>query len=311
MRILVTGGAGFIGSHLTRRLLQADHEVVVLDNLTTGLRENIPPQAEFVSMDICDDGLAAVVANGRFDAIVHLAAQTMVDASIREPAYDAQVNIQGTVNVLEAARQGQVKRIVFASTAASYGDVSTDQLPIKELQPLQPLSFYGLSKVTVERYLALYQQCFGLDYVVLRFANVYGERQGDGGEGGVISIFTRRLAAGQGITVYGDGSQTRDFVYAGDVAAGICAALATANKNTAYNISTQTEVSLLDLIRTLGEVAGREITPAYAPPRAGDIDRSVLSHEKAANGMDWQPQVSLREGLRRTYQDFCQRSENK
>lgn len=311
MRILVTGGAGFIGSHLTRRLLQADHEIVVLDNLKTGLREHVPPQADFVAMDICDDRLIDVVSNGRFDAIVHLAAQTMVDASIREPAYDAQVNIQGTVNVLEAARQGKVQRVVFASTAASYGDVSADQLPIEESQPLSPLSFYGLSKVTVERYLALYQQCFQLDYVVLRFANVYGERQGDGGEGGVISIFTKRLAAGQGITVYGDGSQTRDFVYAGDVANGIYAALTTPNKNTVYNISTQTEISLLELIRTLGDIAGRVITPDYAPPREGDIDRSMLSHEKAAVGLDWQPQVSLREGLRRTYEDFCQRSENK
>lgn len=304
MRVLVTGGAGFIGSHLTRRLLQANDEVVVLDNLRTGLRENIPDGASFIEMDVRDESLGDRVSQGNFDAIVHLAAQTMVDASIHDPAYDAQVNIQGTVNLLEAARRGKVKRVIFASTAAGYGDVPEGKLPIQETQRLDPLSFYGLSKVTVERYLALYQKNFGLDYVVLRFANVYGERQGDGGEGGVISIFTKRLAAGQDITVYGDGSQTRDFVYAGDIANGIYAALTTANTNTAYNLSTQTETSLLELIRVLGTVAGRAVTPGYAAAREGDICRSMLSNQKAGAGLGWHPQMPLQEGLRRTYQHF-------
>ncbi|MDY2684568.1 MAG: SDR family NAD(P)-dependent oxidoreductase [Selenomonadaceae bacterium] len=301
MRVLVTGGAGFIGSHLVRRLLSLGYAVTVLDNLSTGLREHLPASGfTFWEMDVRDAAARRAIAAEHFDAIVHLAGQTTVDASIRDPYFDAEENILGTVNVLEAARVSGVGRVVFASTAAAYGDVTEDALPLREDLPLAPMSFYGLTKVMVERYLALYQAHYGLDYVVLRFANVYGERQGDKGEGGVISIFTRREARGEGLTIYGDGGQTRDFIYAGDVADGIARALVTEQVNTAYNLSTQTETSLMDLVTTLEHIEGHAIEVTHGPARAGDIYRSVLSNARAKAGLHWHPETSLETGMRRT-----------
>ena len=244
------------------------------------------------------------MADGRFDAVVHLAGQTMVNASLADPIFDARQNILGTLQVLEAARRGGVRRIVFASTAASYGDVPESELPILETRSLAPLSFYGLSKVAAERYLAMYRATFGLDYVVLRFANVYGERQGEGGEGGVISIFARAIAEGEDIAVFGDGGQTRDFVYAGDIAAGIRAALLTPSPNTAYNLSTAEQTSLREIINILSHVAGRTIVPHYEPARAGDIYKSALANGRARQGLNWEPKVTLEEGMRRTYAYF-------
>lgn len=305
MKILVTGGAGFIGSHLVRQLMELGHEVTVLDNLSTGAREHLPAGGfAFWQMDDRDEAARAKIAAGRFDAIVHLAGQTMVDASIRDPHFDASENVLGTVNVLEAARESGVKRVIFASTAAAYGDVAEDVLPVREELPLQPLSFYGLTKVMVEHYLGLYHELYGLDYVVLRFANVYGERQGDKGEGGVISIFAKRVARGEGLTIFGDGGQTRDFIYAGDVARGICRALVTERVNTVYNLSTQQETSLRELVASLARVTGEELTPVYAEAREGDIYRSALANEKAKEGLAWEPEVSLDEGLRRTVEYF-------
>lgn len=306
MKILVTGGAGFIGSHLVRLLLALGHEVTVLDNLSTGVREHLPADGfAFWELDDRAPEARARIAAGRFDAIVHLAGQTMVDASIRDPHFDASENVLGTVNVLEAARSSGVKRVVFASTAAAYGNVEENMLPLREELPLEPLSFYGLTKVMVERYLALYHDLYGLDYVVLRFANVYGERQGDKGEGGVISIFAKRVAKGEPLTIFGDGGQTRDFIYAGDIANGIVRALTTEHPNTAYNLSTQTETSLNDLVAIFGKAVGRELHPAHQPAREGDIYSSMLANEKAKALMGWQPAVSLEEGLRRTVAYFA------
>ena len=309
MNILVTGGAGFIGSHLVRHLLAKGENVTALDNLSTGLAENLPPEAKLVEMDILDEDLPKVVATGAFDAIVHLAAQTMVDTSIKNPLLDTRENLLGTVQVLEAARAANVKRVIFASTAAVYGDVKEDDLPVREAQATLPLSFYGLSKLSVEKYLEMYRKIYGMEYVVLRFANVYGERQGDGGEGGVISIFAKAVAEGRDITIYGDGEQTRDFVYAGDIAEGIWAALRTEEVNAAYNLSTQTETSLRELVSLLAEIRGREIVPKYGAEREGDIYKSMLSNNRARRGLDWQPATTLAEGLRRTYEYFCGKCE--
>lgn len=306
MKILVTGGAGFIGSHLVRQLLALGHEVVVLDNLSTGVRVHLPVDG-FVFWEL-DDRTAEArerIIAGHFDAIVHLAGQTMVDASIRDPHFDASENVMGTVNVLEAARLSGVKRVIFASTAAAYGDVTEKLLPLREDLPLEPLSFYGLTKIMVERYLALYHALYGLDYVVLRFANVYGERQGDKGEGGVISIFAKRVAKGDSLTIFGDGGQTRDFIYAGDIANGIAHALTTEHVNTAYNLSTQTETSLNDLITIFGKVVGKELQSVHQSAREGDIYRSMLANKKASIFMRWWPKVSLEEGLRRTVKYFA------
>lgn len=260
-------------------------------------------------MDVNDASLAEVFDEGRFDAVVHLAGQTTVHISMESPALDGRENIIGSIHVLEQARRTGVQRVVFASTAASYGDVAEESLPIVESEPLHPMSFYGLSKVTVEHYLRLYQQSFGLDFVILRFANVYGERQGNGGEGGVISIFAKRLAEGRALTIYGDGEQTRDFIYAGDIAAGICAALHTEHVNHAYNLSTQTETSLRELVAILADVSGRDIEPRCLEARPGDIYKSMLANGRARRALGWAPVVSLREGLRRTYAYFCASSE--
>ncbi len=307
MNILVTGGAGFIGSHLVRQLLDAKHQVTVLDNVSTGTWQHLPQGKDTCTcweMDIRDKAAREKIEQAKFDVIVHLAAQTMVDVSIKDPEFDASENVMGTVNILEAARHSGVKRIIFASTAASYGDVTEDKLPIREEETLAPMSFYGLSKVTVEKYLKLYHDLYGLDYVALRFANVYGERQGDTGEGGVISIFAKRIAKDRGITVFGDGKQTRDFIYAGDIAAGIIAAMTTDKANAVYNLSNQTETSLLELIELMAKASGKTVEPAFAAPREGDINRSMLCHEAAVQNLNWQPKMDLGEGLARTINYF-------
>jgi UDP-glucose 4-epimerase len=255
--------------------------------------------------DVRNRNIVQQIVFENFDVIVHLAAQTMVDVSIKEPVFDASENIMGTLNVLEAARQCGA-RVIFASTAAAYGDVAETDLPVKESQALHPQSFYGLTKVGAEKYLQLYHDIYGLDYVVCRFANVYGERQGDKGEGGVISIFAKRIAAGEDITIFGDGEQTRDFIYAGDIARGICKAITTEHVNTVYNLSTQTEISLLHLVKVMSDIMGKKIEPHFDVPREGDIYRSVLSNEKAALYLDWKPECSLEEGLEKTLKYFTE-----
>lgn len=194
MKILVTGGAGFIGSHLVNKLLNEGEEVMVLDNLSRGKSENVPDSARFIVMDIRDPRIAKLFKSEHFDAVVHLAGQTMVSASIKNPVLDARENIFGLINLLQAVRYSGVRRFIFSSTAAVYGDVSEEYLPISEHQTPAPTSFYGLSKLTAERYIIMYQSMYGLDYVILRFSNVFGELQGDSSEGGVISIFSKCVA---------------------------------------------------------------------------------------------------------------------
>lgn len=304
MRVLITGGAGFIGSHLIRQLLEDKHYIVVLDNaVSSDFRQLYEMNITVWEKDIRDREIINQIVADKFDVIVHLAAQTMVDNSIKNPIFDASENIMGTLNVLEAARQCGA-RVIFASTAAAYGDVAESDLPVLETMALNPESFYGLTKVGVEKYLELYRKYHNVDYVICRFANVYGERQGDTGEGGVISIFAKRIALGLDITIYGDGTQTRDFVYAGDIARGICKAMTTKNVNTIYNLSTQMETSLLDLVKVMSDILKCKINIKFSSKRDGDIYRSMLSNQKASEGLGWKPEVSLREGVSRTLAYF-------
>lgn len=301
-KVLITGGAGFIGSHIIEVLKKEDCDITVLDNLHTGLRENVPENVRLIEMDIRDKRVIDVFEKYQFDVVLHLAGQTMVNVSVDDPFYDADINIMGTVNILEACRKTGVKRIVFSSTAATYGDI--EKVPIREEFSVNPLSFYGLSKLTVEKYLKLYHDLYGLEYVILRYANVYGERQGDGGEGGVISIFTKKIAKDESFVIHGDGKQTRDFVYAGDVARANWYAANTEYCNTIYNVSTNSETSIRELVDLLERASGKTIDRQYGERREGDIYRSVLDNSKIVTNLNWMPMINLQEGLKRTYDYF-------
>lgn len=300
MEILITGGAGFIGSHILAQLQgRHDIDVVVFDNLSSGSKEHVPAGMELVEGDIRDEAAVdALFADHHFDAVIHLAAQTMVPFSVDHPAEDCQVNLEGVLHVLEACRNHGTGHILFSSSAAVYGD--NLNIPLKETERLVPTSPYGITKMTTEHYLRVYHELYGMDATVFRFANVYGERQGEKGEGGVVSIFCKLLFQHQGITVFGDGHQTRDFVYAGDIAQAIIRALPLKGYHT-MNVSTGQETSINDLIHSFEKAVGYTVPVQYTAPRTGDILRSVLSNEALKANLDFVPEMDLEEGIRRTY----------
>lgn len=302
MRILILGGAGFIGSHLVELLHNnGNHEMIVLDNLSSGRRENIHQRIQFYKMDIRDHELEHVFKKHKFDVVVNLAAQTMVPFSLKHPDEDADINILGLINVLECCRKYSVKRIIFSSSAAVYGN--NTKVPLRENEVLMPMSFYGISKMAAEHYLRAYHELYGLDSIVFRFANVYGERQGNGGEGGVVSIFGRRIAAGLPLTIFGDGDQTRDFVYAGDIAEAIVAAL-NAEGYLILNVSNRIEVSINELIENFAAVSNKHLEVDYEDAREGDIYRSCLDNTALIKALNTSPQTSLQAGLAKTYSYF-------
>lgn len=300
MEILITGGAGFIGSHILAQLQgRRDMDVVVFDNLSSGSKEHVPAGMELVEGDICDEAAVdALFADHHFDAVVHLAAQTMVPFSVDHPVEDCQINLEGVLHVLEACRTHGTGHILFSSSAAVYGD--NLHIPLKETERLVPTSPYGITKMATEHYLRVYHELYGMDATVFRFANVYGERQGEKGEGGVVSIFCKLLSQRQGITVFGDGNQTRDFVYAGDIAQAIIRALPLKGYHT-MNVSTGQETSINDLIRSFEKAVGYTVPVQYTAPRTGDILRSVLSNETLKRDLGFVPAMDLEEGIRRTY----------
>ena len=306
MKILVTGGAGFIGSHLLQ-LLQGQQgvEVVVYDNLSSGRREHVPKAIRLVEGDVRDaEGLANLFASEGFDSVVHLAAQTMVPYSLSHPEEDCQINLLGLINILECCRKYAVKHIVFSSSAAVYGD--NLNIPLHEEEKPMPTSAYGITKMANEHYLRMYHDLYGLNTTVLRFANVYGERQGAGGEGGVVSIFCKLLAAGQGVTVFGNGEQTRDFVYAGDIAEALWRGSQLEGHHV-INISTQKETTVNQLLAAFKQAVGREFPVQYAPIREGDIFRSVLANGRCVELLGFCPAMNLQEGVARTYADYLQK----
>lgn len=300
MKVLITGGAGFIGSHILAQLQRRrDMDVVVFDNLSSGSKEHVPAGMELVEGDVCDEAAVdALFADHHFDAVIHLAAQTMVPTSVEQPVLDCRINLEGVLHVLEACRIHGTRHILFSSSAAVYGD--NLHIPLKETERLVPTSPYGITKMTTEHYLRVYHELYGMDATVFRFANVYGERQGEKGEGGVVSIFCKLLSQRQGITVFGDGNQTRDFVYAGDIAQAIIRALPLKGYHT-MNVSTGQETSINDLICSFEKAVGYTVPVQYTAPRTGDILRSVLSNETLKRDLGFVPAMNLEEGIRRTY----------
>ena len=300
-KILVTGGAGFIGSHVLEKLLQHGCEdVTVLDSFVSGCRSHIPAGVKITEMDVRSPRLIPFMTKERFDCVIHLAAQTLVPYSMAHPALDAEINIMGLLNLLEGCRQAGTGQIIFSSSAAVYGD--NPHLPIREDEPLHPLSFYGLSKAASEEYIRIFCRQQHMDGTILRFANVYGERQGEHGAGGVISIFARRIAAHEPLVIYGDGSQTRDFIYAGDIAEVIVRALGCSGVHT-LNVATNTPLSLNELVSILTDIAGRPLPVRHEPEREGDIRESVLSNEMLRTTLGFRSFTPFRTGLERTLAD--------
>ena len=299
MRVLVTGGAGFIGSHVVDRLLADGHSVDVVDNLATGQRERVPSAVRLHVCDLRDARLGAVVAAARPEVVVHVAAQAAVSRSVGDPRFDASVNVLGTIALLEACRRAGVRRAVYTSTGgAAYGDTSV--LPTPEDHPLRPASPYGVSKVTAERYLECWAGLTGGRGLTLRLANVYGPRQDPAGEAGVIAIFTSRLLADAPCVVNGDGEQTRDYVYVGDVADAVARAVASADATGIANIGTGVETTVNELYRRLARLIGVSRAAEHGPAKLGEQRRSLLDAARAKSLLGWRPSTPLDEGLTQT-----------
>ena len=305
MKILVTGGAGFIGSHVADALLAEGHAVHVMDDLSGGRRALVPAQATFHELDIRTDEAAGVVERERFDVLVHHAAQMDVRRSVADPRFDADVNVGGFLKLMEAGRRGGLQRVVFASTGgAIYGE--PEYAPQDEAHPLRPLSPYGITKRSTELYLYYYEQQYGIPYVSLRYANVYGPRQNPHGEAGVVAIFTQRMLAGEQPYIFGDGEQTRDFVFVKDVVRANVAALGL-DGSAIINIGTARETSVNTLFRTLRDIIDPDVEERHADGKPGEQQRSVLAYGRARELLNWTPQVPLRDGLVQTVDWFAAR----
>ena len=302
MKVLLTGGAGFVGSHVADQLLARGHEVAVVDDLSSGKKENIPDGTMFYEQDI-RDGCAEIFEEFEPDALCHQAAQMDVRRSVREPDFDADVNVLGTVRLLQHCAEQGVRRVVFASTGgAVYGEQR--EFPAPEDHPQYPISPYGVSKLAGERYLHFYNTQYGLPYAALRYANVYGPRQDPHGEAGVVAIFCGNLAAGRGSTINGSGEQTRDYVYVEDVARANVLALEGDAPSGAYNVGTGIETSVNELYEILRETSGADLLPAHVAAKPGEQLRSSVGPTTAARVLGWRPVTDLVTGLERTLRFF-------
>jgi len=304
--VLVTGGAGFIGSHVCQAYRDAGWRVLALDNLSSGKIGNVPDDVEFIEMDIRSDALSDLMKERRPALVNHHAAQIDVRLSVADPRLDASINVDGWLSVLESARAADVRRVVFVSSGGVvYGE--PEQVPTGETAPKAPISPYGVSKLTGEHYLFYFRKVHGLEGVALRYSNVYGPRQDPHGEAGVIALFSRRLLEGRSLTIFGDGEQTRDYVYVGDVAAANLAVSAVplpdpeTIDDVAFNVATGVEASVRRLAETLLEVSGRHADVEFAPARPGELHRSALDTARL-RAAGWVPEIDLAEGLRRTYE---------
>lgn len=303
MKVLVTGGAGFIGSHVVDLYIENGYEVVVIDDLSTGRTSNLNPAAKFIEMDIRDPGLKAVFERERPDFVNHHAAQMDVRRSMVEPLFDADVNVVGSLNLLECARQYGVKRLVYISTGgAVYGE--PEYLPCDEAHPIQPICPYGASKHTFEHYLFMYQVNYGLAYTVLRYPNVYGPRQDPHGEAGVVAIFTGQMLEGDRVVINGDGEQTRDFVYVGDCARANLLALEVEHESGVFNLGSAVGTSVNQIYQELKAITRYEQDEIHGPAKLGETRAIYLDARRAQSVFGWIPQIGLREGLERTVAYF-------
>ncbi|HYB90741.1 MAG TPA: NAD-dependent epimerase/dehydratase family protein [Candidatus Binataceae bacterium] len=305
MRILVTGGAGFIGSHTVDELIRAGlGEVAVLDDLSAGKRRQVNPSARFYRADLRDVGeVTQVIDRERPEVIYHFAAQMDVRRSVSDPALDAQINLVGFLHLIEAARRNGLRRVIFSSTGgAIYGE--QEAFPCDEDHPRRPVSPYGVAKLATESYLFFYHVQYGIDYLALRYANVYGPRQDPHGEAGVVAIFSARILEGRPVTIFGDGKQTRDYVYVDDVVRANVAALTSNASGMALNIGTGVETDVNTLHAQLAAIAGEARPAEYAPARPGEQRRSVISPARAEKVLGWRPRVPMREGLAETFHYF-------
>jgi UDP-glucose 4-epimerase len=298
VKVLVTGGAGFIASHIVDAYVERGHEVVVFDDLSTGQKSNLNPKATVHQVDIANANAVKLIEQIKPDLLNHHAAQMDVRHSVADPQFDARVNILGFINLLEACKNAGTKKVIFASSGgAVYGE--QDIFPAPEEHSTRPSSPYGVSKRTGELYLSYYHQAFGLPYIALRYANVYGPRQSNKGEAGVVAIFISLLLAGKSPVINGDGKQTRDYVYVGDVVNANVAAL-TSPYVGEINIGTGVETDVVTLFQSLRQGAGSKLEARHGPAKIGEQRRSCLAAQRAADIFGWRPQVSLREGLERT-----------
>ncbi len=302
MKVLITGGAGFIGSNIADRYLELGHEVVIVDNMVTGRPENIPAGAAFYEMDICDKHLDEVFQKEKPEVVNHQAAQIDVRKSVADPVYDASVNILGSLNLLQNCVKHGVRKFIFASTGgAIYGE--QDYFPADEQHPCRPLSPYGITKLSIEKYLYFYHETHGLDRTILRYANVYGPRQNPHGEAGVVAIFCKKMLSGEQPVINGSGEQTRDYVFVGDVVKANELAL-TRGDNRIYNIGTGVETDVNQLFRAISDLMHTPMEEIHGPGMPGEQMRSVLSSELIYKELGWKPSTPIEEGLRQTVEFF-------
>ena len=308
--VLVTGGAGFIGSHVADRLVEHGCEVHVLDDLSSGVRENVPDAATFHQMDLRSDEVGPLFEAHKFAALCHLAAQMDVRKSVADPAFDADVNVLGFLNVMEAGRRNGLEKVAFASTGgAIYGEPDpavNDGGPQPESHPTLPMSPYGITKLVSEHYLRFYEQTYGVPFAALRFGNVYGPRQNPHGEAGVVAIFAQRLLRGQDVTINGEGKQTRDYVFVGDVVKAFVAALA-ADQSGVYNVGTGVETDVNELFRHINRHTGAGYDESHGPAKPGEQQRSVLDVSHTSRTLGWSPETDVASGLERTVAWFRER----
>ncbi|HKC95674.1 MAG TPA: NAD-dependent epimerase/dehydratase family protein [Nitrospira sp.] len=305
MKVLVTGGAGFIGSHLVDRLVQEGHEVIIVDNLVTGKRRNINRAARFYKLDVQSWRLERVFRNERPNVVMHLAAQMDVRKSVEDPMFDAQVNILGTLNVLQQAVKHGVRKVVFSSSGgAIYGEQET--YPAPESHVTKPMSPYGLSKLCGEQYLSYYQRISGIQVVSLRYANVYGPRQDPEGEAGVVAIFIQKMLNNEQAVINGNGRQTRDFVFVEDVVEANLAVMGQDTQGT-YNVGTGVETSINDLFRILIQHTGSTCKEVHGPAKKGEQARSVIDSTRLRHELSWDPKADLSDGLKKTVEYFRER----